>query len=205
MFGSPAFALAWLVPALVAPAVAHGGPPPESAPRPAGAAVPRVGWTACGPRLECARVRVSLDWGRHGGKKIELAVIRHLAAGPGPRIGSLFFTPGGPGDSGVGAVTERGDGLDALSGGRFDVVSWDPRGSGGSASVSCFQGPGQRARFWNGASVPTTPRAEGATSPRPRPSPDAAEPGTSGSSRTSRPWTRCGTSTTCAAWSVIRS
>ena len=54
------------------------------------------------------------------------AVIRHLASRPGQRIGSLFLNPGGPGDSGVAAVTGRGEALDAMTDGRFDIVGWDP-------------------------------------------------------------------------------
>jgi hypothetical protein len=53
-------------------------------------------------------------------------VIRHLASRPGQRIGSLFLNPGGPGDSGVAAVTGRGEALDAMTDGRFDIVGWDP-------------------------------------------------------------------------------
>jgi hypothetical protein len=100
-----------------------------------------------------------LDWRHPGGPSIDLAVIRHLASRPGQRIGSLFLNPGGPGDSGVAAVAGRGEALDAMTDGRFDVVGWDPRGSGGSAPVGCFADPSERASFWNGLPVPTT-RAE---------------------------------------------
>jgi pimeloyl-ACP methyl ester carboxylesterase len=100
-----------------------------------------------------------LDWRHPGGPSIGLAVIRHLASRPGQRIGSLFLNPGGPGDSGVAAVAGRGEALDAMTDGRFDIVGWDPRGSGGSAPVSCFADPSERASFWNGLPVPTT-RAE---------------------------------------------
>ncbi|WP_162605337.1 alpha/beta hydrolase [Jiangella ureilytica] len=116
----------------------------------------QVGWTACGPRLECASVPVPLDWDRPSGATISLSVIRHLASDPEERIGSLFFNPGGPGGSGVGAVAERGDSLDALTQGRFDIVGWDIRGSGGSAPVSCFDDAAARAGFWEGLPVPTT-------------------------------------------------
>jgi pimeloyl-ACP methyl ester carboxylesterase len=101
-----------------------------------------------------------LDWHRRGGRKISLAVARHLASRPDQRIGSLFVNPGGPGDSGVGAVTQRGESLDALTGGRFDIVGWDPRGSGASAPVSCFGDPAARARFWDGLPVPSTRAGE---------------------------------------------
>ena len=87
---------------------------------------------------------------------VMLAVIRHLASRPEQRIGSSFFNPGGPGDSGVAAVTERGEALDALTAGRFDIVGWDIRGSAGSSPVLCFANAGERASFWQGLPVPTT-------------------------------------------------
>jgi pimeloyl-ACP methyl ester carboxylesterase len=68
------------------------------------------------------------------------------------------LNPGGPGQSGVDAVTEAGAGLDALGEGRFGVVSWDVRGSWRSAWVSCFPRARARARFWAGRPVPTTRR-----------------------------------------------
>jgi pimeloyl-ACP methyl ester carboxylesterase len=97
-----------------------------------------------------------LDWRHPGGPTIALAVIRHLASRPDQRIGSLFVNPGGPGDSGVAAVANRGDALDAQTGGRFDIVGWDPRGAGGSSPVSCFADPAERAAFWQDQPVPTT-------------------------------------------------
>src|SRR6476620_11372398 len=124
------------------------------------AAAPAINWTGCGTQLECARVSVPLDWARHGGRTITLSVIRHLASHPGQRIGSLFVNPGGPGDSGVAAVTEQGGALDAITGGRFDIVGWDPRGSGGSTPVSCFASSAEREAFWQGMPVPTTRQDE---------------------------------------------
>ncbi|HVQ90120.1 MAG TPA: alpha/beta fold hydrolase [Mycobacteriales bacterium] len=122
----------------------------------AAAPVSRVDWVGCGPRLECATVPVPLDWARPGGATIALSVIRHLASRPGQRIGSLLVNPGGPGDSGVADVADRGDLLDALTEGRFDIVGWDPRGSGNSAPVSCFADAAQRAAFWGPLVVPST-------------------------------------------------
>jgi pimeloyl-ACP methyl ester carboxylesterase len=150
---------AWLLLAMVVPATADAAAPRGTAVR-AGTASPRIGWTACGPRLECAGVPVPLDWRHLGGRTITLSVIRHLASRPDQRIGSLFVNPGGPGDSGVGYVAERGEALDALTQGRFDVVGWDIRGgAGGSAPVTCFANAGERASFWEDLPVPTT-RAE---------------------------------------------
>jgi pimeloyl-ACP methyl ester carboxylesterase len=57
-------------------------------------------------------------------------------------------------------VTNRGDALDAQTGGRFDIVGWDPRGTGGSAPVSCFADPAERAAFWQDQPVPATRQEE---------------------------------------------
>jgi len=116
-----------------------------------------IAWTSCGDRLECARVPVPLDWSDPNGKHIELAVIRHLASRAEERIGSMFINPGGPGDSGVGLVQASGADLDAWGDGRFDVVSWDPRGTHGSSPMRCFTDDASEARFWQGVSIPTTP------------------------------------------------
>jgi pimeloyl-ACP methyl ester carboxylesterase len=149
----------WVVMALVVPITADAGTGRGSA-APAGAGIPQLSWAPCGPQLECASVPVPLDWAHPGGPRIALAVIRHLASHPEQRIGSLFVNPGGPGDSGVGYVAERGAALDAMAGGRFDIVGWDLRGgAGASAPVSCFANAGERASFWEGLPVPTT-RAE---------------------------------------------
>jgi pimeloyl-ACP methyl ester carboxylesterase len=125
---------------------------------PAGAAATRINWNACGPRLQCARVPVPLDWARPGGQKIRLAVIRYRASRRQQRIGSMFYNPGGPGVSGVDALRQVGESLEALGQGRFDVVSWDIRGSGRSAPVRCFRSARARARFWAGRPVPSTRR-----------------------------------------------
>ena len=111
----------------------------------AAAAAARIDWSKCGARLECARVPVPLDWDRPDGAKITLAVVRHLASRPEQRIGSLFVNFGGPGVAGAAPVKEAGALLDGLGGGRFDVVGWDPRGTGESTHVRCFaerRGPG---------------------------------------------------------------
>jgi pimeloyl-ACP methyl ester carboxylesterase len=129
---------------------------PAAAPRTVGV---RIAWRGCGKRLQCARVRVPLDWARPTGTKISLAVIRHLASRPGQRIGSMFFNPGGPGESGVELVRDNGSELDAWGGGRFDLVGWDPRGTNASDPVRCFTSQKSEARFWQGAQIPTTAAA----------------------------------------------
>ena len=71
----------------------------------------------------------------------------------------MFINPGGPGDTGVGLVQGLGDEIDSWGGGRFDVVSWDPRGTNASTPVRCFTSTRSEARFWKGVTIPTTPAA----------------------------------------------
>jgi pimeloyl-ACP methyl ester carboxylesterase len=125
-----------------------------------GGVLSSIRWRSCGVRLDCARVRVPLDWAHPGGARIVLAVIRHRASRPAQRIGTLFFNPGGPGVSGVHDVRDPFvlRLLDEAGGGRFDVVSWDPRGVGASTHVRCFRDELSARRFWGGLTVPTTAR-----------------------------------------------
>ncbi len=107
-------------------------------------------------RLDCARVRVPLDWARPSGPKITIAVIRHLASRPDHRIGSLFVNGGGASGS-VELVRSEGARFDALGQGRFDVVGWALRGGAGAEPmVRCFADQRDRVRFWDGLSIPTT-------------------------------------------------
>jgi pimeloyl-ACP methyl ester carboxylesterase len=116
-------------------------------------------WGACDPpgvSLQCARIRVPLDWDRPNGRTISLALIRHLASKPQERIGTMFINPGGPGAPGIGLLQGDPEGIDALGGGRFDVVSWDPRGTNASTRVKCFRSQRSESRFWAGVSIPTS-------------------------------------------------
>src|SRR5829696_2888814 len=122
-----------------------------------------IRWSECDPRgrdVQCARIRVPLDWDHPKGRTIRLALVRHLASEPSERIGTLFINPGGPGDTGVGLVQGDPEGVDALGGGRFDVVSWDPRGTNASARVNCFRNQAREDRFWAaGGQIPITKAA----------------------------------------------
>jgi pimeloyl-ACP methyl ester carboxylesterase len=118
-----------------------------------------ITWSACGDRLECATVKVPLDYDEPDGTQIDLAVTRYLASKPDQRIGSVLVNPGGPGESGVEMVTENGALLDEWGAGRFDIVGWDPRGTNASTAVKCFRSPADEEQFWQGVQIPTTASA----------------------------------------------
>ncbi|MFF5081396.1 alpha/beta hydrolase [Actinoplanes sp. NPDC000266] len=98
-----------------------------------------VDWRACGtePRAECATLTVPVDWSRPRAGTFGLALGRLPATDQAHKLGTLVFGPGGPGDSGVHRVTEDADRFSKEIRARFDIVSFDPRGVGGSAPMTC--------------------------------------------------------------------
>ncbi|MFE5243921.1 MULTISPECIES: alpha/beta hydrolase [unclassified Streptomyces] len=98
-------------------------------------------WAPCDdpeePGAECATLSVPVDWAHPDGPRLDLAVARRKATDPGARVGSMVFGPGGPGDSGVEMVVGSITRFSPEVRGRFDIVSFDPRGVGGSNPVTC--------------------------------------------------------------------
>ena len=116
----------------------NGAAPATVPPAPGGFQARLTTWKSCHGRYQCATLTVPLDWGRPDGEKIDLAVIRLQHDGGEPRIGSVVFNPGGPGGSGIDFLrqslpTEISKPLRQ----RFDLVSWDPRGTGESRGIVC--------------------------------------------------------------------
>ena len=90
-----------------------------------------------GTKWQCATMKAPLDWSKPKGDTIGLALVRAKASGAASkRIGSLVFNFGGPGGSGVTTLPAFGDDYATLRT-RYDLVSFDPRGVGRSASVEC--------------------------------------------------------------------
>jgi pimeloyl-ACP methyl ester carboxylesterase len=100
-------------------------------------AAPTLSWSACGGGFQCATLSVPLDDAQPAGPTVGLAVIRHPAGDPAHRIGSLVVNPGGPGGSGVDFVRAVADTYPPALLRRFDLVGFDPRGSGRSDPVRC--------------------------------------------------------------------
>jgi pimeloyl-ACP methyl ester carboxylesterase len=97
-----------------------------------------VDWKACQSGTAkgfCASVAVPLDYAEPDRQAITLAVFRRPAKTPG--LGPLFINPGGPGAPGRAAAAWLD--ADALPG--FDLIGWDPRGTGQSTPVVCSDDP----------------------------------------------------------------
>jgi pimeloyl-ACP methyl ester carboxylesterase len=87
--------------------------------------------------LQCGSVAVPLDYGNPAGARTEVAVARRPAGRPDERIGTLVLNPGGPGAPGTRSITGLSRAMSPEVLDRFDVVAWDPRGTGGSTALAC--------------------------------------------------------------------
>jgi pimeloyl-ACP methyl ester carboxylesterase len=96
-----------------------------------------MSWSDCGGGWECGTLTVPVDWNDPTNDTVGLAVTRHHAEAPESRVGALFFNPGGPGFGGTGYIHAAIRRLPAVVRARFDLVSWDPRGTGDSRPIDC--------------------------------------------------------------------
>ncbi|TFK81912.1 alpha/beta-hydrolase [Polyporus arcularius HHB13444] len=118
---------------------------------------PRIEWGPCDASitndtsLACGFFEVPLDYHDASAGTARLAVVKTSATGE--RRGSLFFNPGGPGLSGIQRLAQNKDTLVAMSGGVYDVVSWDLRGVGNLTTpreIRCFDSLQDYNAFFNG-------------------------------------------------------
>jgi pimeloyl-ACP methyl ester carboxylesterase len=94
-------------------------------------------WRGCRDGFECASLEVPVDHAAPDGEKVSIALIRRSATDTDARIGSLIVNYGGPGDPGTETLRATHDLLPASIRERFDVVSFDPRGTGRSRPIDC--------------------------------------------------------------------
>ena len=106
-------------------------------------------WAPCGG-LDCAVVTVPLDWDDPDGEAITLSLKRARATQA--RVGTLFINPGGPGGSGIDFLSW----FPASQFPGYDVIGWDPRGSGMSTPVRCGT-PAETDAYFAVDASPETP------------------------------------------------
>lgn len=123
------------------------GPTPSPSPDPGATEPPsaglarfysqRLAWAACGEN-ECSSLEVPLDYERPEAGTIRLQLLKRPASNPGERVGSLVVNPGGPGAPGTSYAASATVAFRDQLTDRFDVVGFDPRGTGGSSPVDCL-------------------------------------------------------------------
>lgn len=101
-----------------------------------------LNWAPChdpnavDPTLECATLKVPLDYDNPSGDTINMALIKYPASGQ--RTGAVLINPGGPGASGFdpvgfsGSAIAQGLGITSL-----DLIGFDPRGVDRSGGLHC--------------------------------------------------------------------
>ncbi|KAI8812430.1 Alpha/Beta hydrolase protein [Cladochytrium replicatum] len=125
------------------PKSSDGTPSPSPLPPPG-----KFEWKQCGPNgLVCSKFVAPLDHlNSSDTRTIALSVIK-LPATTKPSLGPLFLNPGGPGGSGLSIVRGRGKFIQDIVRGRYDIVSWDPRGVGESEPIKCFPSAFEQTKF----------------------------------------------------------
>jgi pimeloyl-ACP methyl ester carboxylesterase len=96
----------------------------------------RLDWSRCRRSFWCATLEVPLDYARPGGDTIRLALL--AAPATGRRIGAMVVNPGGPGAPGTEYAALSARAFRAPLREHYDIVGFDPRGTGRSSPVDCL-------------------------------------------------------------------
>ena len=92
------------------------------------------------PGLQCAELKVPLDWSKLNGPQITLGMNRLEARDSQHRVGSLICNPGGPGGVASQTIAVVAAGHPYFTPGvskHFDIIGLDPRGIGMSTPINC--------------------------------------------------------------------
>ncbi len=144
--------------------VPASNPTALSAPVPAIPPPAPIVWSTCPsrPTLQCGTVSVPVDYQHAQGPSLSLAVSRAPALDPSDVKGTLVFNPGGPGESGNLLMPVALSLVPATIRNQFNIVSFDPRGTGTSDPLHCGTSPSQLASVLSlpaaaGQPLPGTP------------------------------------------------
>lgn len=121
-----------------------------------GAGASAVVWQECGAGFQCAELDVPVDYEAPTGEQVSIALARLPAADAAQRIGSLFVNYGGPGDPATETLQAAAPELPQEIRNRFDIVAFDPRGTGSSRPVDCVDDP-TFERLWAEDPTPDSP------------------------------------------------
>lgn len=115
-----------------------------------------ISWSTCDGG-ECGQLEVPVDYADPGGDTIELALLRKPATGES--IGSLVVNPGGPGSPGTTYAQNADQAFRPQLTERYDIVGFDPRGTGESSPVDCLSDD-QLDAYLSADPSPDTPKEQ---------------------------------------------
>lgn len=98
-----------------------------------------INWTPCFDGQQCARLTVPLDYSTPDGPKIQLALEMIPATDKENYHGTIILNPGGPSGAGTEHMQVYGQQVVEMFGPTFDILSFDPRGTGATIPrADCF-------------------------------------------------------------------
>jgi pimeloyl-ACP methyl ester carboxylesterase len=96
-------------------------------------------WEPAGAQTDTAVLAVPIDYENPEAGSIELYLARHRATDPVNRLGALLVNQGGPGFGSSWMALSAPRIYDAALIERFDIIAWDPRGTGLSVpAIDCI-------------------------------------------------------------------
>jgi len=100
----------------------------------------KLNWQTCDDYADyqCATMQVPLDYAHPAGGRIHLALLRVPAGDQADKVGSLVVNPGGPGRPGTSYAAQADAVFRNPVTERFDIVGFDPRGTGDSSAIDCL-------------------------------------------------------------------
>ncbi|KAJ7766610.1 Alpha/Beta hydrolase protein [Mycena metata] len=102
--------------------------------------VREIKWSVCPDDTGsfCFFLKVPLEYGTTQDYATVAMRMYPATVPPSQRLGTIFTNPGGPGSSGHATLVKTGPSLSAIFHGKFDIISWDPRGVNMSTPrISC--------------------------------------------------------------------
>ncbi|KAK0504497.1 TAP-like protein-domain-containing protein [Armillaria luteobubalina] len=97
-----------------------------------------LSWVDCYSDYQCTRFQVPIDYSNEDSGQAAIAVIKFPAQSETEYKGTILINPGGPGLSGVSALSSFGPLAVSVFGNQYDIVSFDPRGVGNSTPRAQF-------------------------------------------------------------------
>ena len=123
----------------------------------------QIKWSNCNDNssgsqadIQCGSLEVPYDYANPTIGSFKLFLIRKLASDQANRIGSMLVNPGGPGFGGSSVAQDAQFYFSAELLDRFDIIGWDPRGTGKSSpAVDCID---QYDEYFGMDSPPDSPQ-----------------------------------------------